>query len=48
LREAARHLYPEFGGKGWDIMLIARRELVEAKEIEVERALASLLNRMGL
>jgi ribonuclease P protein component len=48
LREAARHLYPEFENKGWDMMLIARPKLVEVKEIEVEKALASLLNRMGL
>ncbi len=48
LREAARHLYPEFEAKGWDIMLIARPKLVEVKETEVERALTSLLNRAGL
>jgi ribonuclease P protein component len=48
LREAARHLYPRFETKGWDVMLIARPKLVEAKEIEVERALASLLDRVGL
>ena len=48
LREAARHLYPQFETRGWDIMLIARPRLVEAKEIEVERALTSLLERAGL
>ena len=48
LREAARHLYPKFETRGWDIMLIARPRLVEAKEIEVERALTSLLERAGL
>lgn len=48
LREAARHLYPEFESKGWDIMLIARPKLVEAKEKEVEEALASLLDRARL
>jgi len=48
LREAARHLYPQFETRGWDIMLVARPKLVEAKEIEVERALTSLLERAGL
>jgi len=48
LREAARHLYPEFESKGWDVVLIARPKLIEAKEAEVEKALASLLNRAGL
>ena len=48
LREAARHLYPEFETEGWDVVLIARPNLVEANEMEVERALASLLDRAGL
>jgi ribonuclease P protein component len=48
LREAARHLYPELETKGWDVVLVARPKLVEAKEKEVEKALASLLNRAGL
>ena len=48
LREAARHLYPRLETEGWDVMLIARPKLVEAKEREVEEALASLLNRAGL
>ncbi|MEA3375160.1 MAG: ribonuclease P protein component [Anaerolineae bacterium] len=48
LREAARHLYSEFESKGWDIMLIARPRLVNAKEIEVEKALLTLLERAGL
>jgi ribonuclease P protein component len=48
LREAARRLYPEFEAKGWDIVLVARPELVEAKETEVENALAALLDRVGL
>jgi len=48
LREAARHLYPRFEREGWDIMLIARPKLIEAREQEVEEALASLLDRAGL
>lgn len=48
LREAARHLYPEFQSKSWDVMLIARPELVSASEEEVEKALGTLLERAGL
>jgi ribonuclease P protein component len=48
LREAARHLYPEFQSKSWDIMLIARPQLVNASEREVEKALSTLLERAGL
>jgi ribonuclease P protein component len=47
LREAARHLYPVFESEGWDIMLIARPQLVHTREREVEEALASLLKRGG-
>lgn len=48
LREAARHLYPEFESAGWDIMLIARPDLVTATEADVQEALAKLLKRAGL
>jgi ribonuclease P protein component len=48
LREAARHLYPVFESKGWDIMLIARPKLIDAQEMAVEKALASLLKQAGL
>jgi ribonuclease P protein component len=48
LREAARHLYPLFESKGWDVVLIARPQLIEAQEMAVEKALASLLKRAGL
>jgi len=48
LREAARRLYHRFETESWDVMLIARPKLVGVKEIEVEQALASLLNRAGL
>ena len=47
LREAARRLYPHFG-TGWDVMLIARRDALEAKEPQVEEALASLLRQAKL
>jgi ribonuclease P protein component len=48
LREAARHLYPEFQSKGWDMMLVARPKLANAREKEVEEALSTLLERAGL
>ncbi len=48
LREAARRLYPEFESAGWDIMLIARPDLVTATKADVEEALAKLLRRAGL
>ena len=47
MREAARHLYPQFE-TGWDAMLIARTEILEVQEPRVEKALASLLRRAGL
>jgi ribonuclease P protein component len=48
LREAARHLYPLFESEGWDIMLIARPKLIQVREMTVEQALASLLERARL
>lgn len=48
LREAARHLYPEFQSRGWDVMLVARPKLANAGEKDVEKALSSLLERAGL
>jgi ribonuclease P protein component len=47
LREAARHLYPQFGA-GWDVMLIARVGILEVREPQVQDALQSLLRRAGL
>jgi ribonuclease P protein component len=47
MREAARHLYSQFAG-GWDIVLVARTRVLQAKEPQVEQALASLLKRSGL
>jgi RNase P protein component len=48
MREAARHLYPNFELKSWDVMLIARPEIINVKEMQVEKALRSLLKRAGL
>lgn len=47
LREAARCLYPQFG-PGRDVMLVARVNILKAREPQVEVALASLLKRAGL
>jgi ribonuclease P protein component len=47
LREAARHLYPRLEA-GWDVMLIARSDILETKEPQVEEALARLMKRAGL
>ena len=47
LREAARHVYPEFG-TGWDVMLVARKKILETTEPQVEEALAALVKRAKL
>lgn len=47
LREASRHLYPGLAA-GWDIMVIARPDVLKVKEPQVQEALASLLKRAGL
>jgi ribonuclease P protein component len=47
LREAARHLYPQLK-VGWDVMLIARSQILGAKEPQVEKALAHLFKRASL
>ncbi len=47
LREAARRLYPQLKA-GWDMMLIARSQILEAKEPQVEKALAQLVKRASL
>lgn len=47
LREAARHLYARLEA-GWDIMLVARTDILEMKESQVEQALTSVLERASL
>jgi ribonuclease P protein component len=47
LREAARRLYPQLKA-GWDVMLVARPKILEAKEPQIEEALAWLLTRASL
>ena len=47
MREAARALFPRFD-PGWDLVLVARRRMLEAKAPQVEAALASLVRRAGI
>ncbi|MGD1995354.1 MAG: ribonuclease P protein component [Anaerolineae bacterium] len=47
LREAARHLYPKLS-PGWDVVLIARPDILEAREPQVREALGVLVERAGL
>jgi len=47
LREAARRLYPNLM-PGWDLVLVARSTLPEAREAQVEVALVAMLRRSGL
>lgn len=47
LREAARHLYGHVIA-GWDVVLVARSSLLNAKEPQVERALCQMLQRAKL
>ncbi len=44
LRESARRLYPQLA-PGWDLVLIARREMVDVGEPQVRAALRQLLER---
>ncbi len=47
LREAARQLYGHLPA-GWDIILLARRPIVQVKEPRVAAALAEMLQRAEL
>jgi len=47
MREAARALYPRFD-PGWDMVLVARGRMLQAKAPQVEAALASLVRRAGI
>ncbi len=44
MREAARHVYAQFDN-GWDIVLVARPQILEAKEAHVEDALMTLIEQ---
>lgn len=47
LRESARHLYHSLA-PGWDLVLIARAKILEAKQPRVEEIVASLARQAGL
>lgn len=47
MREAARALYPRFD-PGWDMVLVARRRIVDVKMPEVRAALDTLARRAGI
>lgn len=47
LREAARRLYPHLA-PGWDLILIARSPILDAKEPQVEAALGEVAGKAGI
>lgn len=47
LRESARRVYDGIEG-GWDIVLVARRALVDANVAQADTAVRSMLDRAGL
>lgn len=47
LREAARRLYP-YLMPGWDLILIARSPILDAKEPQVEAALEQIAREAGI
>jgi ribonuclease P protein component len=47
LREATRVRLPRVA-TGWDVVLIARQSIVDARFSQIERALDSLLTQAGL
>ncbi|MBQ6102452.1 MAG: ribonuclease P protein component [Kiritimatiellae bacterium] len=48
LRESFRHLRPDFAGGPWDLVLVARRPILGAKEPEVRADLAKVCRAAGL
>ena len=48
MREAFRHLRPSFAGGPWDLVLVAKRRILEAKEPEVRADLAKVCRAAGL
>ena len=48
LRESFRLLRPSFGGGPWDLVLVARRSILEAKEPAVRADLAELCRKAGI
>lgn len=47
LREAARHLHPRLQ-PGWDLVLIARPQILQVKEPQVRQAMEMLIRQAGL
>ena len=48
LRESFRLLRPSFAGGPWDLVLVARRSILRAKEPEVRADLATLCRAAGI
>ena len=48
LRESFRLLRPSFAGGPWDLVLVARRSILRAKEPEVRADLAALCRAAGI
>ena len=48
MREAFRHLRPSFAGGPWDLVLVAKRRILEAKEPEVRADLENVCRAAGL
>ena len=48
VRESFRHLRPAFSGGPWDLAVVAKRRILEAKEPEVRADLARLCAAAGL
>ena len=48
VREAFRHLRPSFAGGPWDLVLVAKRRILSAKEPEVRADLERLCRADGL
>ena len=48
VREAFRHLRPSFAGGPWDLVLVAKRRILEAREPEVRADLEKVCRAAGL
>lgn len=48
LRESFRHLRPSFEGGPWDLVLVAKRRILEAKEPEVRADLEKVCRSAGI
>ena len=48
LRESFRLLRPSFGGGPWDLVLVARRSILRAKEPQVREDLGTICRKAGI